>query len=133
MTPTTSQKIDTLATKAQTPPNWVWALLGTVIVGLTIWYLRYELSKKSQELADANTKLETAKIQAQQDILKSKVAVDEDKRKAAEAVAAASLAKVLEDQKALDTAKAAHETNVAKLNAVAAGDWDALNKIAGTK
>jgi sulfur carrier protein ThiS len=126
-----ASSIADLATKAQTPPTWLWQVFGAVLLMLGVWWLKYQLSKTSAELAEAKTALALNNLKAQQALVAASVEADTVKRKEAEAAANEARAKVAAEEKALAAVAAEHALNVKKIAAVADKDWDALNKLAG--
>jgi len=127
------EKILVLAEKVKNPPTWWWKVLGGLIFFVMVLWIRYLLSKRSDELARLKTEAANAKLAAEQAGLASKVELDVNKRKAAEFAAGASLAKATNDLAKLDGLAAEHRTHMAQLQAVADKDWAALNVLAGVK
>jgi len=131
--PTLDTKIDELAAKKQAPPSWIWAALGGLIFMFSVWWLKYLLSKKADELSKAKTELETMKIKAQQAAVAAQVESETAKRKAAEDAAREAANRVSVDEKVLAAAETEYRKSKAKLDAVADQDWASLNKMAGVR
>ena len=131
MTP--QERILDLAEKLKNPPSWRWKVLGGLLLfGFVVW-IRCLLSKKADELAKARTDLAELRLKSQQAEVAAKIEANDQKRKELEAVSKDAMAKFLAEEKALQAVEAEHRSNVAKLQAVADKDWDALNKLAGVK
>ena len=102
--------------------------LPTIIVSIIAlaggWWLKYQLSVKAKELADARTALETEQEKAKEaaaSAANAAIQVQVD-AKLADATAALAAHEKLED---------AHLERVKQLNAIT--NWDDLNKAAGIK
>ena len=120
-----------LATKAQKPPTWIWMVFGGLIVFCVLFYIRYLLAKKAAALAEARTSLARNLLAAQQAKLAAVVQKDENIRREAEAAAKVALDLAAAEEKALAALEEQHRIEVAQVQAVAEGDWEKLNKLAG--
>jgi len=131
MTP--KEKITALAAKIQSPPSWLWKVLGGLLAAVSILWVRYLLNRNAEKLAAAKAALAATKLLAQQQAVTAKVDAFEKNRKDAEAASKASFDKALTDEAELTRLEAEHRTNVAQLKAVTNKDWAALNVLAGVK
>lgn len=130
---TNREKILALAEKVKNPPSWWWKVLGGLLLLVFVLWIRYLLSKKSDELAKAKTELATLKLKAQQAEVAAKVDSNAAKRAELEQVALVAREKFRAEEAALAKVEEEHRLNVARLKAVGDKDWDALNVLAGVK
>lgn len=99
-------------------------ILVTVVAAIGVWWLKYQLSIKTKELAAARSALEVNQEQALEIAAAAKdatlkIAADKDVTNAQAALAAHVIV------------EAAHAAKLAQLDKIQ--NWDALNTAAGTK
>lgn len=102
-----------------------------ILLLLGLWYLKYRLDRKSEELARAKTELAHRDLEAHRARVQAENAESE-------AFAQTATKKALELEAQADQllveireSEAAHVARVAKIDAIAEGDWEAINKLAG--
>jgi Tfp pilus assembly protein PilF len=109
--------------------SWIWKLIGTIMLGISLWYLRNELEEKTAELAKARTELALQKLEAQQKLAQARFQELQLGAKGAEEVAKKELAAVLERETQIRTAEEVHRKRVEQIEKIR--DWKNLNKDAG--
>lgn len=129
------QQLDTFIakSKAAVSPDrsWVWKILGAVTLVIGALYIRYLLAQRSKELAAAKTALYLNRLDAENAVIQSQVTIITGNRAALEKQLANRLSGIAFAEAALKMEADKHATQVAKVTAVQANDWDALNKLAG--
>lgn len=127
------QKLQDAAKLAQEDKSWIWELIAGVLLALSLWSIQRQLDKTKAELAEARTALEHAEVDAHQSLVHARFQEMQYQAQGLEERAKAEMAAVLEQGRLIKEAEAQHAARVKTLQAVKAGDWDALNKLAGVK
>jgi hypothetical protein len=113
-----SSKDDTIA--------WPWKLLAGIVVAVGVFWLRWQLAQKEEELAHARAELEKERFESQWDLVKAHVGTlnEEAERGAKEALAHADAA--LAGLATAEARFASQKTAVEKL-----ASFEDLNRLAG--
>lgn len=125
---TTLQDLATTA-KGLGDKSWIWQLIGGILLAASLWYTKWQLDKKTAELAAAEAALEIQRLEAQQALVLSAVAGKQKECDAAYAEAKKKLDEIHLGVLQMAAHTEANRSHLEQLDAIKSGDWDALNKM----